>query len=63
MTALGSLVHAFVLSPLPYPDGDRLVLVLQHAPATGLRRLPLSDASFFHYREGARSFAELVVGW
>jgi putative ABC transport system permease protein len=49
-TAIFSVVHAVLLSPLPYRDPDRLVTMLQS------RDNPVSPADFLDVREQARSF-------
>src|SRR5580700_755273 len=49
-TAIFSVVHAVLLSPLPYHDPDRLVTVLQSGNS------PVSPADFLDVRERAQSF-------
>jgi predicted permease len=49
-TAIFSVVHAVLLSPLPYHDPDRLVSVLQSHDN------PVSPADFLDVRERAQSF-------
>ena len=49
-TAIFSVVHAVLLSPLPYRDADRLVTVLQSHDN------PVSPADFLDVRERAQSF-------
>ena len=50
-TAIFSVVHAVLLSPLPYRDAERLVSVLQRESN------PLGSADFIDIRKQARSFA------
>ena len=50
-TAIFSVVHAVVISPLPYPDSDRLVSMWHAAPGAGIPRLGFSLGSYVHYRE------------
>ena len=55
-TAIFSVVHAVVISPLPYPDSDRLVSMWHAAPGAGIPRLGFSLGSYVHYRELNRTF-------
>ena len=55
-TAIFSVVHAVVISPLPYPDSDRLVSVWHAAPGASIPRLGFSLGSYVHYREHNRTF-------
>jgi putative ABC transport system permease protein len=52
-TAIFSVVHAVLLSPLPYHDPDRLVTVLQSGNS------PVSPADFLDVRERAQSFQSI----
>jgi predicted permease len=53
-TAVFALVHAVLLSPLPYRDADRLVNVDQTRPDSANE--PLSIPDFRDLRDGARTF-------
>lgn len=63
-----SVVHAVLLSPLPYPDPDRIVMLWERPRETadapvakgvpaGL--MPLSVPNFYDYRERAKVFSHL----
>jgi len=53
-TAVFALVHAVLLSPLPYRDADRLVNIDQTRPDSANE--PLSIPDFRDLRDGARTF-------
>ena len=60
-----SVVHKVLLAPLPYPDADRLVAVLNGYPGAGVPRASNSAPDFFLRRERMKSFEELAQyqGW
>jgi putative ABC transport system permease protein len=43
-TAIFSVVHAILLRPLPYPDSDRLVRIVENVPATDGSSVPQARA-------------------
>jgi len=51
-----SLVERILLNPLPYPESEKLVRLIQAYPEIGLDTWGLSPANFAHYRDGNRSF-------
>jgi putative ABC transport system permease protein len=55
-TAILSLVDGILLRPLPYPQPERLVVLLQSYPSVGLNRWGISQFLFANLREQARSF-------
>ncbi len=59
-TAIFSVVESVLLAPLPYPDGDRLVVLRQQAPGFGVDDAGLSIPELADYRAGARSLAGAV---
>jgi predicted permease len=59
-TAIFSVQKALLLTPLPYPEPDRLMVVWQRPPEERWRE-PLSSPDYFDYRERNRSFEELGV--
>jgi putative ABC transport system permease protein len=56
-TAIFSVVNGVLLRPLPYPEPDRIVRVLQ-VDSEG-RQMNVSDPNFTDWREQSRSFEEL----
>jgi putative ABC transport system permease protein len=56
-TAIFSLIESILLKPLPFPEQDRIVAVLQTAPGVGIKDLNTSAAGFFNYREENSTFA------
>ncbi len=59
-TAMFSAVNGVLLRPLPYADGDRLVVLHQKASLTGVDDLPFSPVEIADYENGSRSFSNLV---
>ncbi|MES1240872.1 MAG: ABC transporter permease [Acidobacteriota bacterium] len=59
-TAMFSAVNAVLLRPLPYADGDRLVVLHQKAALTGVDDLAFSPVEMADYERGSRSFSNLV---
>lgn len=55
-TAIFSLVQAVILSPLPYPESDRLVELWHEAPGADIDRLGLSYGTYLHYLELNQTF-------
>ncbi|HEX7138962.1 MAG TPA: ABC transporter permease [Vicinamibacterales bacterium] len=52
-TAIFSVIYGVLLKPLPYAEGDRLVLVRQAAPLVGRADVGVSIKEFFTYRDQA----------
>jgi predicted permease len=59
-TAIFSVVHAVLLSRLPFAEPDRLVAIASREP--GSDRQPFSIADFLDFRSGARSL-EALAAW
>ena len=60
-TAIFSVVHGVILSPLPYPDPDRLVMVGHSALGLNLPELEQAFGTYFLYREYSEVFDDLAV--
>ena len=58
--AIFTVLNAVVLRPLPYPDSDRIVEVLHHAPGLRLPELRSSPGLIAHYQQTARSLASIA---
>jgi predicted permease len=56
-TAMFTLVDGILLRPLPYPDADRLVRVIQSYPEKGLDTWGLSQQNVATYHDRATDFA------
>ncbi len=55
-TAMFTLVNGILLRPLPYPNADRLVRVIQSYPEKGLDTWGLSQQNLAMYRDRATDF-------
>jgi putative ABC transport system permease protein len=61
-TAIFSFVDAWMIKPLPYPQSDRLMVLLAHDKKKGWTSDEVtSTADFFDYRQQNKSFAGLVA--
>ena len=59
-TAIFSVINGVLLKPLPYDNGDRLVLVRHSAPLANQQNLGVSIKELYDYREQLASFDGLV---
>ena len=59
-TAIFSVVHAVLLRPLPYPDGQQLIFVKQQEPKLGVDDLGFSVQEINDYRTQNRTLSGLV---
>jgi putative ABC transport system permease protein len=62
--AIESVVQGVLLTPLPFPRPDRLVILWQRAPGVGVAEDWFSPAQYFDIRERVTSFEEsaIVIG-
>jgi len=60
-TAIFSLVHAVLLQPVPYPDSDRLISVLQYDTRSGASGVSLSLPKFKLIQEQSRTLESVAV--
>jgi putative ABC transport system permease protein len=60
-TALFSVVNGLLLKPLPYPEPEELVLVMESNPARGFPRYPVSPLNFDDWRRQNRVFESLAA--
>jgi hypothetical protein len=60
-TAVFSVVHAVLLRPLPYPDGDRIALVWMDNRRQGIRDDITSYPNYLDWRERNTVFAHLAA--
>jgi putative ABC transport system permease protein len=59
-TAIFSVINGVFLKPLPYANGDRLVLIRQSAPQASLQTVGVSIKELYDYRQQLSSFDGLV---
>ena len=59
-TATFSVLNGVLLKPLPYANGDRLVLIRQSAPLANQQNIGVSISELYDYREQLASFDGLV---
>ena len=60
-TAIFSVVNAVLLRPLPFPDPDRLTMVVSVNPAKGFPKFPASPPDFIDWRAQSRVFEEMAA--
>jgi MacB-like periplasmic core domain len=58
-TAIFSVVEGVVLAALPYPQPDRLVMVLESRPSA--KQIGISYPDFQDWQHGSRSFEQLAA--
>jgi hypothetical protein len=59
-TAVFSVIDGVLLKPLPYANGNRLVLVRQSVPLAGRSNAGVSIKELYDYREQTNAFDALV---
>lgn len=59
--AIFSVINAFMLKPLPYPDGERLVEVHNSYPGDGLENAGVSIPDFIDRRDQARALEDSAL--
>ncbi|HEX6929773.1 MAG TPA: ABC transporter permease, partial [Gammaproteobacteria bacterium] len=60
-SAMFSIINGVLLKPLPYPDGERLVVVNNSYPGIGLEQAATSIPDYLDRREGVPAFAESAL--
>ena len=60
-SAIFSVINGVLLKPLPYPEPEALVAVWQTAPGINIKKLELSPADYFIFREQNRSFSSIGI--
>jgi putative ABC transport system permease protein len=59
--AIFSVVYGVLLQPLPYPEDDRLVTLIQSYPQKGLDTWGISQANFALYRDQNHVFEKIAA--
>jgi putative ABC transport system permease protein len=59
-TAIFSVIHGVLVRPLPYKDGERLVVLHQQAAATGDDEMQFSAKEILDYREQSETLDAVV---
>ena len=60
-TAIFSVVHGVLLSPLPYPEPERIVRLIDTNPQANLPRFPTSPPDFVDWRTQNKVFSHLAA--
>ncbi|HKW46335.1 MAG TPA: ABC transporter permease, partial [Gemmatimonadaceae bacterium] len=60
-TAMFTLVNSILLRPLPYPDSDRIVRIIQSYPEKGLDTWGLNQMNIAMYRDRATDFSSFAA--
>ena len=60
-TALFSLVHGVLLTPLPYPEPDRIVVLNESNLSKGWPTFSIAPENFRSWQERSHSFSQLAV--
>jgi predicted permease len=59
-TTMFSIVYGALLKGMPFPDPDRLVVVMRRVPTQGVDRSPLPIHDFLDFRAQQRSFSSIA---
>ena len=59
-TAIFSVIYGVLMRPLPYKDGNQLVIVQQQAPLAGVLNVPFSYKEVVDYREQNQTLDAVV---
>ena len=60
-TTMFSIVYGALMKGLPYPDGDRIMIVSRSNPMRGIERQDLPIQDFADYKAQQRSFTDLAA--
>ena len=58
--AIFSVIHGVLLSPLPYNDPDRIVLVLESNPTRGFPQFSVSPPNYVDWKKDSTSFEQIA---
>ncbi len=60
-TTMFSIVYGALIKGLPFPDGDRIMIVTRANPARGIRRQSIPIQDYLDYKAQQHSFTELAA--
>src|SRR5688572_9154742 len=60
-SAIFSVVNGVLLSPLPFPNSERLVIVLETNLQKGWEQFSVSPANFASWRDQSKSFEQIAA--
>ena len=60
-TAIFSVAHALLITPLPYADPERLVILWNRSPGLNITEDWFSTAQYFDIRNASQSFDDLAI--
>lgn len=60
-TAIFSVVHGVLLSPLPYPDAQALVGLWHRAPGLDMEQVPQSPGTYLFYRQQEETLESVAL--
>src|ERR1700722_7795634 len=60
-TSIFSIIDALLLSPLPYRDADRLVILWNRSPGLNITQDWFSTAQYFDIKSGHRGFEQVAI--
>ena len=59
-TAIFSVIHAVLLSPLPYDHPDRIVMLVESNPGKGFPRFSVSPPNYVDWRKDSSAFQSMA---
>ena len=60
-TTMFSIVYGALMKGLPYPDGERIMIVQRSNPARGIRQSSVPIQDFFDFKAQQHSFTDLAA--
>src|SRR3954471_7489170 len=60
-TTMFSIVYGALMKGLPFPDGDRIMIVQRANPSRGIRQSPLPIQDYYDFKGQQHSFTDLAA--
>jgi putative ABC transport system permease protein len=60
-TTMFSIVYGALMKGLPYPDGDRILVLQRQNPARGIRQTAVPIQDYYDFKSQQRSFKDLAA--